>query len=244
MSKPSSRRWSQSGVREKCVWLGRMGLWLLACTSAWVTASHPFHICIGQMQWNPAESHWEVSLRLHPQDLERAMSTAAGKPISMEDEDFSETALAYLNQQFFICRRPDGSDVKGLVEALDADASRDGVATSAPSAAEGTPSSKDGSKDGSRVGSADGSIAGAIAVDERSTLKWVGMENERGWLWVYLELVPPAMESGTQAWLVHRVLLDTVERQENSVSILIERTNRYALQFKKGTPGQAMRAMP
>jgi hypothetical protein len=221
-----------------------MGLWLsgwmLVHSPAWVTASHPFHVCIGQMQWNSAESYWEVSLRLHPQDLERAMSTAAGKPISMEDEDFSETALAYLNQQFFICRRPVGSDVKGLVEALDADASLDRVAASVPSSADGTARSKDGAQDGSKTRS----IAGAIAADERSTLKWVGMENERGWLWVYLELVPPAIESGTQAWLVHRVLLDTVERQENSVSILIERTNRYALQFKKGTPGQAMRAMP
>jgi hypothetical protein len=240
MSKPSSRRWSQSGERAKRVWLGRMGLWLLGwmftSTSAWVTAAHPFHVCIGQMQWNPAESHWEVSLRLHPQDLERAMSAAAGKPISMEDEDFSETALAYLNQQFFICRRPDGSDLKGLVEALDAGASGKQVAESVPIAAQGTARTN--------LGASDRPIAGAIADDERSTLKWVGMENERGWLWVYLELVPPTLESGTQAWLVHRVLLDTVERQENSVSILIERSNRYALQFKKGTPGQAMRPMP
>jgi len=185
----------------------------MALSTTPVHANHPFHVCIGQMQWSAEESHWEVSLRLHPQDLERAMSSDAGHAISMEDEDFDEKATRYLSEQFFIWRRPLTEESATLTEVL--------------------------SKGFAKEASVDGS-----SNHDRSQLKWVGKESEKGWLWIHLEMIPPADQADTRSWLIHRIFLDTVERQENSVSIVPTRATRHSLQFKKGTPIQPMRPMP
>ena len=82
----------------------------------------------------------------------------------------------------------------------------------------------------------------------RSSLKWIGMESERGWIWIYLEMYPPRLEAAKSSrdWLVHQLFLETVERQENSVVIYPQpRTTsakKYSLQFKKGQPSALMQA--
>jgi len=45
-------------------------------------SAHPFHVCVGQMTWNAEAKHWEVSLRLHPQDLERSMKVRRTSSLS------------------------------------------------------------------------------------------------------------------------------------------------------------------
>jgi len=171
---------------------------------------HPFHVCIGQMQWNQEAGHWEVSLRLHPQDLERAMATSRQAAVSLEDDSFPTAATEFLEDQFFIVRVPETLDANALRERLKNHPSRE---------AKKVPAS-----------------------EERSQLRWVGMEQERGWLWIHLEMVPPtASPSGQQDWLVHRVFLDQIERQENSVRIL-QGGIRYSLQYKKEEPVQKMQS--
>jgi hypothetical protein len=169
------------------------------------------------MQWNAAEGFWEVSLRMQPQDLEKAMSSEFGEVISVEDRDFQERAVAYLNTQFLIWRRPESETLARVTDVLAEVALPRGLRTDESDAA---------------------------WPEDRSRLKWVGMEQEKGWIWLHFEMVPPKDAGACSNWLVHRVFLETVERQENSVSILPTRATRYSLQFKKGTPAQLMRPMP
>lgn len=163
-------------------------------------AAHPFHVCVGQMQWNAESRLWEVSLRVHPQDLERAVSESRGKPTGVEDPDFSEHVLPFLSQQFAIVHAPKSMAIGDVIAALDRG---DSLA--------------------------------------RSELRWVGMEQERGFMWMHVEMIPSDQQlSGNQDWLVHRIFLDTIDRQENSVRIL-NGAHRYSLQFRRGQEAQAMK---
>jgi hypothetical protein len=171
-------------------------------------AVHPFHVCIAQMQWNAQQRCWEVSLRLHPQDLERALAREKGGPVSIDDRDFQEKAIPFLSKHFSILHAPDSISNKDLLTAIERDEK------SFP----------------------------------QSELRWIGMEPERGWLWIHLELTPPSDRSasgssGNTAWLIHSIFLDTIDRQENSVRI-IHGTERYALQFQRGNEAQRLKTKP
>ena len=183
-------------------------------------AFHPFHVCIGQMRWNEFDKHWEVSLRMHPHDLELALQAIHGRSISLESDDFSQHARRFLENQFMLVTLPKGTSLdaaKDMVKGIPKTAIEDGK----------TP-------------------------ENQSHLRWVGMESERGWLWVHFELIPPAKVGvEEQLHLVHRVFLDRIEKQENSVAILAGKAdgngldtdialnaragqqNRSSLQFKK-----------
>lgn len=191
---------------------------LLVCSVAlaWVSsdsrayAMHPFHVCIGQMQWNPSEKHWEVSLRMHPHDLEQALQAIHGKAVSQEQQDFQELATNFLSHQFFLIPLP-----KSITPA-EANERIKQIPLTRPSIEASTNTNL-------------------------SQLQWIGMENERGWLWIHFELIPPpSMEPNEQLHLAHRIFLDRIEKQENSVAILFSRTDRSSLQFKKGQNVQAM----
>ncbi len=179
--------------------------WLGAHGVVW---AHPFHICVGQMQWNKETEVWEVALRLHPQDFEGAMSKALARPIGVDEDDFLEHALPYLQTQFFLLRTTNQTTPKEIANWL------------ARPAAETTKSSP-------RETSFDDP-------QSQSTLRWIGTERERGWLWIYLELKPPKESKTDDAtWLVHRLLIDQVEAQENSIAIESDGHARYSLQFRR-----------
>lgn len=181
-----------------------------AIPSSPALAMHPFHVCIGQMQWNPAEKHWEVSLRMHPHDLEQALQAIHGKAVSQEQQDFQELTTDFLSNQFFLIPLPKSlstSEANERVNQIPA-----------------TRSIKDSSTNANI-----------------SQLQWIGMENERGWLWIHFELAPPStIDPDEQLHLVHRIFLDRIEKQENSVAILFSRKDRSSLQFKKGQPVRPM----
>lgn len=183
--------------------------WAAPATTA--SAMHPFHVCIGQMQWNPSEQHWEVSLRMHPLDLEQALQAIHGKAVSQEQQDFQELATDFLSHQFFLIPLPKS------INPADANERIKQIPLTRPSKEPAINSNL-------------------------SQLQWIGMENERGWLWIHFELIPPtSVEPNEQLHLAHRIFLDRIEKQENSVAILFSRTDRSSLQFKKG---QAVRVMP
>jgi hypothetical protein len=162
------------------------------------------------MQWNPSEKHWEVSLRMHPHDLEQALQAIHGKTVSQEQQDFQELATNFLSHQFFLIPLP-----KSITPA-EANERIKQIPLTRPSIEASTNTNL-------------------------SQLQWIGMENERGWLWIHFELIPPpSMEPNDQLHLAHRIFLDRIEKQENSVAILFSRTDRSSLQFKKGQSVQAM----
>jgi hypothetical protein len=64
--------------------------------------------------------------------------------------------------------------------------------------------------------------------DEQPKLEFVGVEIERGWLWVYFEL--PAPLGKGPVTLTHSVLLDEVEKQSNTI-LVRNKGNRASLHF-------------
>ena len=176
--------------------------------------AHPFHLCVGQMKWNAEAKIWEVSLRLHPQDLENAISKERfpdqpGKKVSIDDEDFPEVALEYLNRHFFLRSTPQALNKEEFKAILRSQAAR--------KANEETPK-------------------------EQSNLKWIGKEAERGWLWIHLELTQPEIDLERQKlWFVHRLLIDSVERQENTIAIDPTASKKFSLQFRSGDEFQEMK---
>lgn len=184
---------------------------------------HPFHHCVGQMKWNPTSKVWEVSLRLHPQDLEAAMAVDSshqnrGQRISIEDREFSTKAIEYLSSRFFVRRTPLAMNQTEMRTILHSESLHNSTPDSTTSNA----------KSNSEV--------------SQSKLRWVGMESDKGWLWIHLELQLPEVESGRhRLWMINRILLDHVEKQENSVTLDPTVTPKYSLQFKLGEEFQPMR---
>ena len=182
--------------------------------SASMLSAHPFHLCVGQMKWNLDAKVWEVSLRLHPQDLETAMSESLfkeepSKRVSIDDGGFPDLATKYLSSNFFVRRTPLVMTNKEFKESL--------RSKSKPTTIE----------EGEQV---------------ESVLKWIGMERERGWLWIHFEMTQPSVQAETQKlWFVHRLLLDTVARQENTIAIDPTATKKFSLQFRSGEEFQEMK---
>lgn len=179
---------------------------LVSCANA-----HPFHICVGQMRWNEEEGYWELSLRLHPQDLEQSMQRwrlsqsrdelQKGRPVDallagcrVEDPDFETHAIEFLNQHFFLSYQE-----------------------------------VDNKLDQSHGSSA----ASSIEANPKSKLVWVGKEYEKAWVWLHMELHPPQQPaSGSRLYLCHKVLLGEIPEQENSVLVEQHGRQRFSLQFK------------
>ena len=191
---------------------------LLWIALGWVgaQASHPFHVCIGQMRHNAESGTWEVSLRMHPRDLELALSDLHKESVARESENFSKVAVDFLENQFFLI---------SLSETLSAKEIAEQISGLEPMRSLERKSNSSSDTDGNR----------RLPRESRSTLQWVGMESERGWLWIHMELVPPvSAPSDGKLYLVHRIFLDRIEMQENSVAILHAPGSRGSLQFKKG----------
>ena len=191
---------------------------LLWIALGWVgaQASHPFHVCIGQMRHNAQSGTWEVSLRMHPRDLELALSDLHKESVARESENFSKVAVDFLENQFFLV---------SLSETLSAKEIAEQISGLEPMRSLERKSNSSSDTDGNR----------RLPRESRSTLQWVGMESERGWLWIHMELVPPeSAPSDGKLYLVHRIFLDRIEMQENSVAILHAPGSRGSLQFKKG----------
>ncbi len=206
---------------SRCVFLRWVAIGICLVSASFLYA-HPFHLCVGQMKWNVDANVWEVSLRLHPQDLETALSAElnnakATQRVSVDDQGFSDRATKYLGSHFFVRRTPLAMNRDEFNAILRSETKR--VTGHDPT-----------------------KHSGNLLDQESSTIKWIGMEQERGWLWIHFELTQPSVQPEHQKlWFVHRVLINTVERQENTIAIDPTRTEKYSLQFRSGLEFQEMK---
>ena len=183
-------------------------------TSSAVAYVHPFHLCVGQMTWNSQTERWEVSLRLHPQDLELAMNREASlanpslvPKFSIEDQDFPANATLYINQHLFLRRTALATTLTELTAILQTEASE---------------------------------VTKAVATEKpqpdtnRSQLKWIGMEQEKGWLWIHMEMESPVWNAEKEKlWMINELLMDHVPRQENTMAVDPVHQAKFSMQFKK-----------
>jgi hypothetical protein len=168
------------------------------------------------MKWNPTSKSWEVSLRLHPQDLENAMQVetnrasietsktkaTAVEKIGIEDKEFDGAVLEFIESHLFLQRTPTAMTHKELTALMELN----------------------------RYSKR------ADAAEQRSRLKWIGKEQEKGWIWLHLEMTPPTIDPVSQKlWLIHDVLIDHVARQENTMAVDPTVNTKFSLQFKSDT---------
>jgi len=188
--------------------------WIAGTIFLPTAAAHPFHLCVGQMKWNAQSDRWEVSLRLHPQDLELSMNLEAARmnpaldrKYGVEDKDFPENATLYINQHLFLRRSAAATTLAELTAILESEARSE-----------------------SKIASDDKTGSERF----RSEIKWVGMEQEKGWLWIHLEMQSVAWNSEEEKlWMINELLLDHVPRQENTMAVDPVTQPKFSLQFKK-----------
>jgi hypothetical protein len=179
-------------------------------------ASHPFHICIGEMDWDEQRECWEVALRLHAEDLQREMVRSGGKAVELQPGELPPELGKVLETHFYIAESlADPKPEKG--------------------------SSDRSVEDDARPAVAPGDSASNRSQESRvSRLELVGTEASRGWFWVYFRLYESKVEplegsSDAKAervrFLYHTILLDQVEDQSNTLLVRLGK-QRKSLTFQ------------
>ena len=154
---------------------------LLSCFFPGKLLAHPFHISIGEMEWNATSQKWEVAVRVQSTDLQTAMRRFTKTEVNVDGENIPDELVVYLNEHFYLSN-----------------------ATPAESRKQEANASKSKSRSLSER-------------SNRSDLKWVGHEVERGWMWLYFELTPP--KTSKELYLTNALLLEVVEGQVNTMLV-------------------------
>jgi hypothetical protein len=100
----SSRKKSMMSysVRSHC----SVPAWLLILVLVTLTSNvsaHPFHISIAEVEYNAKSARYEVSLKIHVSDLERAISATAERNVNIaKDQEADKLLTDYLNEHFFL----------------------------------------------------------------------------------------------------------------------------------------------
>jgi hypothetical protein len=77
-----------------------------------VARAHPFHVSAAEVEHNRETKSLEISLRVHPDDLEKALGQRARRRIDLERSDGIDELIAeYLRERFMI-RRAKGVESK------------------------------------------------------------------------------------------------------------------------------------
>lgn len=80
---------------------GSFGLFLLLVGNCF--ASHPYHVSLTEIEWNPKSSNFEVAMCVWPADLEKAISDSTGTPVDFDKLSEAKTdqlMKRYLTERF------------------------------------------------------------------------------------------------------------------------------------------------
>lgn len=153
--------------------------WLMAVQPA---AAHPFHISLAEMEWNPQAKHFEVSLKVHGLDIENALSRMTKRRVRLEVVEEADKLLAeYLTTHLYLHHLSADAASAARDGSLAVDAQK-GLAEATGQAAETQ----------AYVLPREALERNEDWATRRSTLKVVGREQEKSWLWIYVELKPPS----------------------------------------------------
>jgi len=84
---------------------------LLLCI-ALPARTHDFHASLAEVEWNQRARKIEVSLRLFPDDFEKALSLAEGRAIRLEKSNSAAAMERYVGKRFVISTRDHRSTFK------------------------------------------------------------------------------------------------------------------------------------
>lgn len=87
----------------------RFRFFFVGLLSVGLTASRPahdFHASVTQMQYNPKEKTFEISIRIFTDDLERALSQASNAPIHSDKDSKNDALLERYIRSHFVYMTP------------------------------------------------------------------------------------------------------------------------------------------
>lgn len=63
---------------------------------------HPFHISIAEAEFNPQSERFEVSLKVHANDLEQSLRLMTGEKLDVEKDDIGEAVENFIDRFFYL----------------------------------------------------------------------------------------------------------------------------------------------
>lgn len=182
-----------------CVFCMSLGLGLVQAAAGY-EGSHPYHVSMAEVNWNPTSGKFEVALCVWPSDLEKALGEQEGRTIDLAKEpNIDQMMQAYVAKCFFIrVKRASETASFGVTEGSD-DRTGNAVSLAAAGGKAGAAAqtgdvdvdvaSSEVLKTVSEPGSAFASVAGKEAeVGGKSGIKWHGHEADPKQAWLYFEL--------------------------------------------------------
>lgn len=95
----------------------------IGCTST--AFAHPFHLCSGEMEFNPKTKRWEVAMKMHPSDIETVIRKKSGKKIDVAAKEGSPELTDYLSKHFQLTSdEPAKGDAQQKLEFIGAEIDR------------------------------------------------------------------------------------------------------------------------
>jgi hypothetical protein len=75
---------------------------LLSCFFPGKLLAHPFHISIGEMEWNATSQKWEVAVRVQSTDLQTAVRRFTKTQVDVDGENIPDELVVYLSEHFYL----------------------------------------------------------------------------------------------------------------------------------------------
>ncbi|MCA9131263.1 MAG: hypothetical protein KDB22_29465 [Planctomycetales bacterium] len=184
-------------ISVHCIW------WTLCATAC----GHPFHTSTAEMELNQENGKLEVSIKLDARDLERALALHSRQTVKLEAPEAAALIARYVHRNYFVFK-----------QNLRAE-----VTESAPEAITGEnwpdPNSLHNHQPtGSSSPKTEITVQSQVPEKDNLPLRLVGSEIESTWIWLYVEITPPAQDKLASFHLANTLLFDVNPGQINVVS--------------------------
>lgn len=188
---------------------------LVGLTSA--VYAHAFHITVSEAEMNHKTGSLEISMRVHPGDLEVALGRMTGRRIRLEKEPNIDALITDYLRRSVKLQGAAKQAVDKAVKKRMASSQKDAVITKTQT---------DKSK---KAGEADKATP---------KIRWVGKEISVKWAWLYFEIPSAGKLDG--ATLTNKVFHEILADQENTM-LLTDGKRKQTMLFLKDKPSATIR---